>query len=216
MREIAFFIGSLAGAAVLTALAVLIRPESPLWKALLWGGTAVFVACACVLLFDYFRPGGKTLLLIGAAIGIALFVGCGIALFADTDPLARDKVQIKIKNVVFDPNGPNEIYADFLLLNAGEPTILRNWTLSALAPDGEKLDRVTPRWMHTKVTFVPSGPPIEENLALTPLEKGGAREGRLTYTHDLPTKRIFGQTGTRFVIRTDDVTGHTIEAKYVL
>jgi hypothetical protein len=82
MREIALFIGSLAGAAVLTALAVLIRPESPFWKGLLWGGIAVFVACACIVLFDYLKPGGKIEFSIGAGIGLALFMGFGIALVA--------------------------------------------------------------------------------------------------------------------------------------
>jgi hypothetical protein len=128
----------------------------------------------------------------------------------------KDKVQINILKVDFDPNGPNEIYVDFLLSNSGEPTTLRNWTLSGSAPSGEKLDRVTPRSVHTRTTFVPSGPPAVENLSLSPLEKGGAREGRMTFTHDKPTKPIFGKTGTRFWLRTNDVKGRTIEAEYDL
>jgi hypothetical protein len=129
----------------------------------------------------------------------------------------KDKVQINILKVDFDPNGPNEIYVDFLLSNPGEPTTLRNWTLSVFAPSGEKLDRVAPRLVHTLTTFVPPGLPVVENLAFTPLEKGGAREGcRVTYTHDQPTKAIFGKTGTRFWLRTNDVKGRTIEAEYDL
>jgi len=42
MRELAYFIGSLAGAAIMTALAILVRPEPPLWKAVLWGGIGTF------------------------------------------------------------------------------------------------------------------------------------------------------------------------------
>lgn len=80
MREIILFVASLAAAAVLTALAV-IRPESPLWKPLLWGGIAIFAACACIWLFDYLRPGAWPPFLFGAGIGVALFIGCGIALF---------------------------------------------------------------------------------------------------------------------------------------
>ena len=88
MREVATFVASLAGAAILTALAVLIRPEAPLWKALLWGGVAIFFACACVLLFDYLKPGSTPILLIGAGLGIALFLACGIALIADTTDIS--------------------------------------------------------------------------------------------------------------------------------
>jgi hypothetical protein len=83
VRENVMFIASLAGAAILTALAVLVRPESPLWKALLWSGIAIFLACACIILFDYFKPGSKPILLVGAGLGIALLLGCGIALVAD-------------------------------------------------------------------------------------------------------------------------------------
>jgi hypothetical protein len=84
MREVANFIGSLAGAAILSALAILVRPEAPLWKFLLWGGIGIFVACASVIIIDYFKPQGKAVLLAGLALGIALFVGCGIAFYADS------------------------------------------------------------------------------------------------------------------------------------
>jgi hypothetical protein len=100
MRDVLLFFGSLAGAAVLTALAVLVRPENPAWKIILWGGIGVFVACACVLAFDYSRPGQSPGLLLGAGIGIAVFVGFGIALIAaplsnpDTDirEISRDEL----------------------------------------------------------------------------------------------------------------------------
>jgi hypothetical protein len=81
MRETAYFIGSLAGAAIMTALALLIRPEAPLWKIVLWGGIGVFTACACVVVLDYIRPNGSPYFLAGTALGIALFVGCGTAFF---------------------------------------------------------------------------------------------------------------------------------------
>jgi hypothetical protein len=69
MRDIIAFIASLAGAAILSALAVLIRPESIFWKFLLWGGIAIFIACACVVLLDYFRPNGSKLLICGIGAG---------------------------------------------------------------------------------------------------------------------------------------------------
>ena len=83
MREIILFAASLAGAAVLTALAVLLRPESPFWKYLLCGGIGIFTACACVLLFDYYKPGSLRVLLGLMGIGIALAVGCVVALIFD-------------------------------------------------------------------------------------------------------------------------------------
>jgi hypothetical protein len=97
-----------------TALAILIRPESPLWKALLWGGIAVFVARACVLLFDYFKPDSRPIFLIGAATGIALFFGFGIALILDSRSLIPEgskPIQIVFRNeapfVTVAPAGVN-------------------------------------------------------------------------------------------------------------
>jgi hypothetical protein len=79
MREILFCIVSLAGAAVMTALAVTLRPESPLWKWILWGGIGVFVACAVVLLIDIVRPNGRPVLLFGVGTGLALAISCAAA-----------------------------------------------------------------------------------------------------------------------------------------
>jgi hypothetical protein len=79
MRELLYFMASLAGAVVLTALAVLLRPESPVWRGGLWGGIGVFVACACWLALGYLRPNGNAYFLAGTAIGIALFIGFGAA-----------------------------------------------------------------------------------------------------------------------------------------
>jgi len=101
MRDIILFIASLAGAAILTALAVLVRPESPLWKALLWGGIAVLIACACVVAIDYFRPGGKAVFLIGMGGGIALFAGCGIA-FVFSFPAATNEISEHIANLLVE------------------------------------------------------------------------------------------------------------------
>ncbi len=52
MREFIYFLGSLAGAAVLTALAVLVEPKSTIWSVIFWIGTIVFVMCAIALLID--------------------------------------------------------------------------------------------------------------------------------------------------------------------
>ena len=55
MREIVFFVASLAGAAILTALAVLNPEASLLWKNVLRGGIAVLAICALVLFIDIIR-----------------------------------------------------------------------------------------------------------------------------------------------------------------
>ena len=49
MREAISFIASLAGAAVLTALAAEVPPESLFWRDLLYGGIIVLLLCAIVL-----------------------------------------------------------------------------------------------------------------------------------------------------------------------
>jgi hypothetical protein len=52
VREFLFFFASLAGAAVLTALAVILDPKSPVWFLLLWGGGGVFALCALAIMTD--------------------------------------------------------------------------------------------------------------------------------------------------------------------
>src|SRR5580704_4112462 len=96
MREMAYFVGSLAGAAIMTALALFVRPEAPIWKVVLWGGMGVFAACACVIALDYLRPNGNVYFLTGTAIGLALFVGFGTAfLFGPTvTPEARAQLEV--------------------------------------------------------------------------------------------------------------------------
>lgn len=86
MREIVFFVASLAGAVILTALAVVIQPNSPIWRWMLCGGIAVFAACAIVLLVDMARPGGRVILLLGLGTGIATALCFGIAIFFQPTP----------------------------------------------------------------------------------------------------------------------------------
>jgi hypothetical protein len=89
----------------------------------------------------------------------------------------KDKVQINILKVDFDPNGPNEIYVDFLLSNPGEPTTLRNWTLSVFAPSGEKLDRVAPRLVHTLHNFCAPRSPGSRKLGFHSIGKRWRERG---------------------------------------
>lgn len=65
----------------MTALAVIVRPESPFWKGLLWAGIAIFIACSIVLFMDYFRPNGTRLSLFGVGLGVALAIGFGITFY---------------------------------------------------------------------------------------------------------------------------------------
>jgi hypothetical protein len=84
MRDILFFIASLAGAAVFTALAILVHPESPLWKWILWIGLGVFISCTLVFLVDFIWPGRSAWFLAGMGIGAGLLVVFGIAFFVET------------------------------------------------------------------------------------------------------------------------------------
>ena len=60
MRDLFYFIGSLAGAAVLTALAIVVPPESLIWRVVLYVGIAVFVTAAIGILIDMFAPAIST------------------------------------------------------------------------------------------------------------------------------------------------------------
>lgn len=80
MREILFFIASIAGAAVLTALGIVLAPTSPVWRWVLWGGASVFIGCASILAIDYFKPDGQWPLksALGIAVTIALLLAFAI------------------------------------------------------------------------------------------------------------------------------------------
>lgn len=96
MRDLVLFIASLAGATTLTALAILIRPESPFWKVLLWSGIAIFISCACIIIIDYVRPNASRVLLFGIGAGIALTVACSIALFQEESKATGQQLDIVI------------------------------------------------------------------------------------------------------------------------
>lgn len=83
MRDIVLLLASLAGAAVLTALAILYQPES-FWRFVFWAGIAVFLACTVVLIGDYLRPDGKRFYLLGIGAGIALLTFFCIAFNFDS------------------------------------------------------------------------------------------------------------------------------------
>jgi hypothetical protein len=81
MREFLSLVASLTGAAAMTALAIIIHPESPFWKWVLWIAIGAFVASTFALLVDLIWPGGRFRFLIGMGIGAGLFVVCAVAFF---------------------------------------------------------------------------------------------------------------------------------------
>jgi hypothetical protein len=56
MREILWFFASLAGAAILTALAAIMPPQSPVWRGILYGGICILLTCAILIFLDMRRP----------------------------------------------------------------------------------------------------------------------------------------------------------------
>jgi hypothetical protein len=56
VREFLYFIASLSGAAVLTAMAVIIPPESALWRAVLYIGIVVLVTTSIAIFIDMIVP----------------------------------------------------------------------------------------------------------------------------------------------------------------
>lgn len=130
---------------------------------------------------------------------------------------ATDIAYLEILKVVFDPNGPTEMYVDFRISNPGDPTILRNWNLSILQ-GSKKLSNLAPRVVQTnKLLTRPLGGIKHDDLPEEPLEKGGQRTGRLTYTFkDRIPEKDFGSEGTRFDLSADDIRGRKIKAKYAL
>jgi hypothetical protein len=80
MREIVFFVASLAGAAILTALAVLNPEASLLWKNVLSGGITILAICALALFIDIIRcrwpKEHKMIPILGMIICGLGFIGC--------------------------------------------------------------------------------------------------------------------------------------------
>ncbi len=84
MREALWFLASLAGAAIMTALAIMVAPDSPFWRDLLWGGVYVFIVCAVLILLDMLQPlreRARVLPLIGMVVFGIAFIGCAAAYF---------------------------------------------------------------------------------------------------------------------------------------
>lgn len=84
MRELLWFFASLAGAAILTALAVIVSPQSLFWKAILFGGIYVLLICALLIFLDMRRPlkeRPRMTPLVGLVVFSLGFLGCSVWYF---------------------------------------------------------------------------------------------------------------------------------------
>jgi hypothetical protein len=77
MRE---FIGSLAGAAMLTALAALVHLDM-FWKWVLWISALILALCSIWFFIDMVPQKRNALLIGGMIAGIVLVVGCALAIY---------------------------------------------------------------------------------------------------------------------------------------
>jgi hypothetical protein len=87
MRETLWFFASLAGAAILTALAVILPPQSALWSGILYGAIYLLLACAILIFLDMRKPlreRRKVIPLIGMIIFGLGFLGCAVWYFWPT------------------------------------------------------------------------------------------------------------------------------------
>jgi len=205
VREVAYFVGSLAGAAIMTALAILLRPESPIWKVILWGGIGVFAACACVVALGYVRPGGNPYFLAGAALGVALFTGFGAAFLFGPTFAARTT----------DTNGPDIsmrfIYPDspaLVLVNNSDKVARQiKWTVVLWNLDDPRV--YSGGTKHLPDSHEPLRIPVETFDFLRPHVASGPRNlfGRPNVEPFVKEgNRLFGSAS---VICPDCIRGHT-------
>lgn len=95
MREVLWFVASLAGAAILTALAILVSPKSPIWRTILWGAAYILLVCAVLIFLDMRRPlrdRNRMLPLIGLVIFGIAFLGCSAWYFWPTRGAAKAEI----------------------------------------------------------------------------------------------------------------------------
>jgi hypothetical protein len=129
----------------------------------------------------------------------------------------KSAVILKISDVVFDPNGLTEMRVKFDLMNPGPPTVIRNWRLTVY--DGEKmiLAAFSPRTVWTRTRFKgPREMPDVENLADTPLERGGMRKDcglGFTFYRNVAAD-LFDKPEMRFRVTADDIYGNEIAAEF--
>ena len=129
--------------------------------------------------------------------------------------LSTNLAQLEILRVLFDLNGPTEFYLDFRISNPAAPTVVRAWQLLVATPKLSNPIVAMPRMVFTKVTFNGrNAAPTFEDLTTTPLEQGGVREGRLTFSFPTSAKDQIGERNADFELSAVDVRGRKIKASY--
>jgi hypothetical protein len=114
MRETLWFFASLAGAAVLTALAVILSPQSPVWRDLLFGGGYLLLACAVLIFLDMQQPlreRPKMIPLIGMVVFGLGFLGCAVLYYWPSDPTTASVSQSPNDNKLTIPKNAGIINA---------------------------------------------------------------------------------------------------------
>lgn len=216
MRELLYALAALAGAAILTAMAVIIPPSSPLWKWVLWGGIGVLAACFVVLLVDYLKPGGGVYYLGGMGVGITLAILFGIPVFVDPITITPSHAKITLgfhqaklpitcppeghlftMHLWHDPNG-NPIDSLFLDERHCQPGEALNWV-----PQQYKIAVA----FRCEVTNYESQPILQVRLSFgveyrrAEKTESGSKEGELVHEHDRPViiPKIDAGPGNAFV-----------------
>ena len=128
-----------------------------------------------------------------------------------------ERLRISIANVIFDPNGPTELYVEFRLSNLGPPSTIKNFSLSATRYGRVVLDKLPPRVAFGQLLVGPMGQLIKgEDLSTKPLESGGERDLRFTFTMQGDAKRELGGSGTRFRLIGFDIRDREVVGEYTV
>ena len=115
--------------------------------------------------------------------------------------------QLIIRGALFDTNGPTEFYIDFRISNPSHPTIVRAWRLLIDTPKSRNPILIEPRLISTNKPQDHRAPPAPEDMSMTPLEQGGTRDGRITFSFSMSAKNIIGERDVKFELIAEDVKG---------
>lgn len=141
MREVLWFIASLAGAAILAALTVILSPQSPFWRAILHGGIWILMTCAVLIFLDMRQPlkeRARVIPLIGMVICGLGFLGLATWYFwpsqseIATNPPVPDSKPAAIDQLTI----PLLWRTDF---NVGSYKMLQTFGTTLYTADGNKL-----------------------------------------------------------------------------
>ena len=126
MRETLWFVASLAGAAIFTALAVIVSPQSPLWRDILVGGAYVLLVCAVLIFFDMRQPlreRPKMIPIIGMVICGLGFLGCVAWYFWPRSVPQREAAPLQTKETN-QPGAQKQVSLLWECQTAAVPTVV--------------------------------------------------------------------------------------------